>query len=534
MNGRTLRRRGGLLLFCVFYAWAVHWVFTRSQPVAEDDVITIRIAHWQIELGPPDGIEAVIKRYEELNPQVRVKQVMVPSAVYRQWMRANFAGDNAPDIVEYGAWLDGLADLPVRYFQPLTDELMQPNPYNEGTVLAGLPWIKTFSDELSEQRVNSPEPGQYFAVTMTQGSLRLFCNRDLLQKITGSSVPPQNFAEMRTLFQQTAEYAQREGRIVMPFAGSRDNAVWMMSFYMGGVMADTARQLDKEGFLGLYPRQTQWSYLNGDWNYQQPAAKAGLALLAELSAQMRPGYMSVLRDDAVRQFMRQEALFIFTGTWDATSLRRLATFPVDVLRCPQPTRTDPVVGKYILGHYADGNTMTGFGFYLNKRSPHREQAVDFMRFMTSYEGAKLFTDQSGWVPATKDVPIAPELANYVSPDDGYSFGGPNITVGGGSRAVFESNLHHLVGPQGSVDKLAQALDAAMPAAAKEAFQVEQRSARWAMLPQDTRIVALANLAALSAEPAAQVLRRERLEAAQNLSEARALLLGRQLELVEQR
>jgi ABC-type glycerol-3-phosphate transport system substrate-binding protein len=138
---QLFRLKIALPLFVLGYVVAVYWVFTRSTPIVDERDVTIRIAHWQIELGPPDGIAAVIKRYEELNPRVRVKQVMVPATVYRQWMRANFSGGTAPDIVEYGAWLDGLADLPVRYFDPLTEDLLEPNPYNQGTVLAGVPWI---------------------------------------------------------------------------------------------------------------------------------------------------------------------------------------------------------------------------------------------------------------------------------------------------------------------------------------------------------------------------------------------------------
>lgn len=77
----SIKKRLGLLLFTASYLLAVYWVFTRSNPPATDGVVTIRIAHWQIELGPPDGIDAVIKRYEKLNPKVRVKQVMVPGQV---------------------------------------------------------------------------------------------------------------------------------------------------------------------------------------------------------------------------------------------------------------------------------------------------------------------------------------------------------------------------------------------------------------------------------------------------------------------
>jgi hypothetical protein len=68
MKVRTSRIGFGLLL--MGYVLAVCWVFTRSAPVVASRPVTIRIAHWQIEKGPPDGIDAVIRRYEELNPRV--------------------------------------------------------------------------------------------------------------------------------------------------------------------------------------------------------------------------------------------------------------------------------------------------------------------------------------------------------------------------------------------------------------------------------------------------------------------------------
>ncbi|MFI5357030.1 MAG: ABC transporter substrate-binding protein [Opitutales bacterium] len=526
--------RLGLPLFVAAYVAAVYWVFTRSTPMGEDRDVTIRIAHWQIELGPPDGIGAAIKRYEELNPHVRVKQMLIPGAVYQQWLRANFAGDTAPDIVEYGVWLNGLEDLPVRYFEPLTNELLEPNPYNRGTALQGVPWVKTFADELLEQRLFSPEPGQYYSVTLSRGSQRLFCNRTLYRAITGRTEPPADFAELRTVFAQTAEYGRRQGRTIYPFAGSRDNAFWLMAFYMGAVNNGLGARLDHYGILGLYPRDLDWTFLRGEWNYQNPSVKAGLRLLAELDAQMKPGYMQFARDEAVRQFLRGEALFLFAGTWEATSLRRLAEFPVDALRCPQPTKSDPVVGRFIMGHCTDGDNITGFGLYLNKYGKHQREAVDFLRFLTSYEGDKLFTDHSGWPPSVRTVPVAPDIASYLSPADGYSYGGPNVVMGGSSLSVLRSNLYLLSGPQGSADKLAEALDQQMPAAGRDALADEGRAARWAVLPQDTRIAALDGLQALLPGDAAVTLRRERLEAAQNLSEARALLIARQLQMLDAR
>lgn len=530
MSGRPSVLRLGLVLCATVYVLTVGWIFTRTSPVGGTRNITIRIAHWQIEKGPPEGIEAVIKRYEELNPRVRVVQMLVPSGVYRQWMRANFAGDNAPDIVQFGAWLDGLTDLPVRYFAPLTDFLLEPNPYNAGTPLEGVPWLKTFEDELLEQRLNSPEPGQYYAVTLSRGAFRLFTNRNLLREITGSNEAPADFAALRRLFAQTAEYGHRRGRPVYPFASSQNNAIWLMAFYMGGVINALGPRLDRDGLLGLYNRQLQWGYLRGDWRYDQPEVKAGLQLVGELAAQMKPGFIQFRRDEAVRQFLQGDALFLFAGVWEATTLRRLADFPVDALRCPQPTKDDPVVGGQMLGRFADGNNMTGFGLYLNKSSPHPKEAVDFLRFLTSYEGAGIFSRHCGWPPSVRFVPVAPEVADLVYTDDGYAYNGPSISVGGSTGYVFARNLHILTAPNGSVDQMAATLDREVRGSVREALQSEGRAAWLAVLPQDARIAALGVLAAPGnrLDPADVRLRRERIEAAQNLSEARAMLIDRQL------
>jgi hypothetical protein len=65
---------------------------------------------------------------------------------------------------------------------------------------------------------------------------------------------------------------------------------------------------------------------------------------------------------------------------------------------------------------------------------------------------------------------------------------------------------------------------------RSALAVHERSARWAVLPQDAQIIAYGGLRSGDPDEPTHAVRQERLEAAQNLSEARALLIARQLEL----
>ena len=179
---RRRRAKFGWVLLVGAYAASVFWFLTRAEPVIQRRDVTIYFAHWQIERGPPDGINAAIRRYEELNPRVHVVQLQIPGAtIYPQWMRSNLAGETGPDLMEWGAWLPGQKDIPARYFAPLTAELAKPNPYNVGTSQEKIPWQDTFHDKLLAPKRDSPDPGQIYGVNITESTLRLFCNVELMK-----------------------------------------------------------------------------------------------------------------------------------------------------------------------------------------------------------------------------------------------------------------------------------------------------------------------------------------------------------------
>lgn len=525
------KRRLGLVLLVGSYLLAVYWVFTRSAPVVSSRPVTIRIAHWQIEKGPPDGVDAIIKRYEELNPRVKVEQVLVPGRVYNQWMRTNLVGGTGADLIQYGVWLDGLSDIPARYFEPITDEMLKPNPYNKGTALEHVPWVQTFTDGLLNQRVNAPDPGQFYAATLTEVAVRLFCNRELLRTITGSDRTPQTYAELRVVFQQVADYAARTGKPVFTLAGARDNASWLMQFLMQGAMMKSSQRNDRHGTLSLYAYDELGLYLEGRWSYRSPEAKAGLTLMREVSTSMKPGFLQSMRDAATQEFLRGDAVFIFAGTWDGTSIRSAATFPLDVLRFPQLTKADPVMGPYFFGKFADGGGGTTMEFYLNKQSAHPKEAVDFMRFMSSVQGNQLFTDHSGWLPSVREVKVPADIAAYLTPLDCYSFGGEYMMgMGSTTAAAVFRNLYLLTDPRGSVDQFVDAMEAEMPAAVRTDLRKEVTNRAIIVRPQDVRIMALAALSRRGQADGSLTLARERQESSQTQSEALMLQMSRQLDL----
>lgn len=521
MSAGWTRGRVALLVALAGYACLAWWMFTRKTGGFTDNRTTVRIAHWQIELGPPDGLDAVIKRYEELNPHIRVEQVKVPGRIYAQWLRTNLVGGTGADIIEYGHFLAGMQDVPIRFFEPITDLLNEPNPYNRGTPLEGVPWRNTFLDGLFNEQIYSPEVGQIYSVTLCQVTMRFFCNEDLLREIVGDDPDfrfPETMDELRGLFARTREFAARTGRPVRSLAGAKLNAEWLLDFMLTSSLLGVSAEMDREGQLTRYQRNVQMDYLRGRWNYQRPELKAALELVREITHEMRPGFIQLERDDAVREFMNGHALFVATGTWDATSLIRLADFPVSIRRFPQPDANDPVVGGFHYGRAADGSGLTAMAMYLNKNGRNKEAAIDFMRFMTSVEAGQLFMDHSGWISSVRGTVLPEYLEPALGLVNGYSLGGGFMRTGANTAHVFIQNMYRLVGPQGSVENFVGALEPAMTAAQRADLQTDVRNLNNALRPQDAEVMAARALNRVAAPTVANDHRAESLETSQTFSE----------------
>ncbi len=520
----------GLGLFLIAYAVSLYWVFTRSTPLIEARPITIRIAHWQIERGPPAGIDAAIKRYMELNPRVKVEQLQIPGAVFKQWLRTNLVGGTGADIIEWGVWLAGQKDVPARYFEPLTAELAKPNPYNKGTSQEGIPWEKTFHDNLIGARRDSPDPGQVYAATLTEVSTRLFCNIALMREVLGREVVPQTYDDLRKIIAEVRAYAKRTGRPVQALAGSRDNGLWVSQAIFSHPLMGLNHSFDDSGYMYLYNRQVLAAYLEGRWNYRHPNVKAGLTLVREISQAMKPGYLQLKREDAMLEFFTGDALFLYTGTWDATSLRQMAPFEIVPMRLPQVGMDDPEVGKFIMGPGGEGQGETSMAMYLNKASPHKKEALDFLKFITSVPGNQLFTDQSLWLPAINGVNVPEPIKNFRSYFEGYaSSQAPYDMIGSEVTMMWDRHFYQLAGEQGGVDKFAAALDEVMPAAIREDLRNEMRNTLLLVKPQDAQVMGYAALKDDSEAGQRARVRQSETEAGQTMSEGLALQMKVQLD-----
>lgn len=456
MNLKSFRSRVGPVLLALVVIGSIAKVLTTHTEEARDGRRTVRLAHWQLESGLRNALDAVISEYESLHPDVNIEQVPVPERLGKNWMRTQLVGGTAPTIIQIGGM--GITDeVLARYFLPISAYLESPNPYNADTELAQTPWRETFIDLLASPPAYNPGLLEYYGISATVFVIRIYYNVDLLKRITGSEETPENYGEFLELCQQVIEYGKEKreaGRPgdILPIAGSKYNAPMMINDLFAGITQQLVLKTFPDSTLSATADTTTLAYLQGIWNWNSPDIVKALDVTREIGQYMQPGFLQLGRDDAMFYFAQQRALMICTGSFDATSIRVQSPFRVGVFKMPLPSGEDPEFANYIAGQFSEGSTGTGFTLGIVRNAPHVDDAINFLRFLSSRRGNQILSEKSGWLPAIVGVDLPEAMLPFKPLLEGYPRG-MNSRSGDypDAASVFGNHLHELVSPTGSVD-----------------------------------------------------------------------------------
>ena len=410
----------GFSLLGLCFLLALFSIAKRSREESDPKLITIRFAHWQLEGGLRKTYEELSRRYEEIcaarGERVRVVQIAIPERVYPNWIVTQLVGGMAPQIIEMGVGLD--VDRIARYLEPISDEVEQPNPYNRGTHLEGLAWRNTFIDGM--QSAYDANLLDYYGVPTSIFTVRLFYNKQLFHKIFGAdAAPPANYRDFLAACEKILAYGRAHGETITPVAGSKYNAIYVNERIFGSQTQKLALAINSRQTLKLDDNERLLAYLRGEWSIRSPEVTAGLRLLQSYFRYFQPGFQQVDRDTATFYFVQGRSVFTVTGSWDNTSFRIQAPFDIGVCQIPIPSKDDPEFGVNILGSPSEAGKDTALPFGLVRGSSHSKVALDFLKYLTSYEGNSLFSKQSGWLPSVVGVPVAEELKPFLLEENGY-------------------------------------------------------------------------------------------------------------------
>lgn len=446
----------------VFSAW--HVFSTRRVEVASDQVV-IRVGHWLLQAGMRESFAAAAEEYMRLHPDVVVEQIPVPIRTWPSWLRTQLVGGTAPDIT---GLLSSNEELTTRHFLPITDRVGEVNPYNVGTPLEGVPWVDTFVDGMAAMRNLTPTSGDIHAVNLQVNTLRLFYNKRLLYAVTGSTEPPVDYTGLRALEEQVARHNREHGRRLVPIASCGPYSQYLFERLLPSQTQKLAIELSPTRNFQVPAAELARLAIDGRLSFRDtPELQASLRLLRDVSALMTVGYESRQRDDALFDFLQQNAVMICAGSWDYGVFVRDGDFPVGIMPIVLPSPTDPDYGRFVLGLASEANGSPEATLGVVRTSRHPERALDFLRFLTSYATARRFSEESMRMSSVAEVPppesapgLAPRLEGEINgfmPDFSY-FGGGNGNI------VFKRNLHLLMGRTGSVEAFAEKLDAELPGA----------------------------------------------------------------------
>jgi raffinose/stachyose/melibiose transport system substrate-binding protein len=487
--------------------------------------VVIRFAHWQLESGMREAFDLIARRYMELHPGVRVEQFAVPGSIYRQWLSTQLAAGTVPDLVCFNSTdQSDVAQLP-RHFQAITRWLDEPNPYNAGTKLAGVPWRLTFIDGGRNRATYIDQYRNYYAVGLSAHSMRMFYNRDLLRAITGRDEPPQDFRSWLELGKKVRAY--RPGLVHV--AGAHDNTIWLMPTLVNQAMSRWILESDREQRFAATGFDLFDEFVAGRWNLRSPPMQTALRIMQAFGGEMTPGFLQLDRDSAMRAFLRGEAFSVPNGTWDYTTMRAQARFEIGAFRLPLPTADDPAFGGYALLPISDGGLGSAMPFYLTRQSRHPEVAIDFLRFVTGMAGNRMFSQASHWMPSVEGVEIEPELQPFQQNNLGYVVtdvqNGPMLMNGPGAEYthLFETNLHVLYAPNGGVEAYTRAIEGQLRETVASDLRKQIHVQRENLRRRDSSLAALQFLGPAEQDESA------RQQSSQHLVELHAYLLAETLD-----
>jgi len=407
-----LKKYHALIIIMAVYVWALVSVALYRYEEAPPGTITLRISHWQLESGVRDGINEMAKEYQKTHPNVRILQEAIPEGTYGQWLSTQIMSGTAPDIIEMGFIpYQVLIAYYNRYCYVITPFVNKPNPYNKDNEFKDTALRNTFKDGMAAGYIN--ELQEYMQVPLSSFTVRVFYNIDLLEKLTGSKVPPKTYREFYNLCTKVKGMKDEKGKSYIPVVGSKYHfGMWegnlcAMMTYKTMDKAD----LNRDGYVSN--DEMYIAIKSGLLDFRSRPVEARFQMIRQIADFCQPGFTGLSRDEGVLLFAQKKALFMTTGTWDAMSLQQQAkgNFNLGIMDFPMPTKDDPEYGDMVVGPRYE-NPGLGFNYAVTRTSKYPEIAFDFLLFMASKENNEKLNKIIGWIPAVENTETDPFLKDF--------------------------------------------------------------------------------------------------------------------------
>ncbi|MFC1498129.1 ABC transporter substrate-binding protein [Verrucomicrobiota bacterium] len=407
---KVLKKYLGVVVFVSVALYAFIQVAYNHITYHAPDVTTIRVCHWQLETGFREALSELIKEYEELyykenGTKIRIVQQPISEKGYLQAVNCALIGNMAPDLMEIGAGKTPTDPFFLtRFFVPLGEYVIKDNPHNKDTDLEGIAWNDTFFDGLYgcfEKKLYD-----YYTIPMSMFTFRIYYNKNLLEKITGTKEPPEEYQEFISACAKIREYSGKQGETFVPVAGTKSQLNWIRRKYEAPFLLELTREndLNSDGLADRY--ETYYTYRKKKWDFNSPAFIASWKCLSELAGTFQKGWQAASRDDALFLFVQQKAVMYATGSWDAQSVvaQTSKDFEVGAFAFPVP-KDHPEYRKFVKGPVSEAAIEGGIRFGITRDSENIDVCIDFLQFCSTRKNNQRFNDKIMWMPVVRGAKV---------------------------------------------------------------------------------------------------------------------------------
>lgn len=339
----------------------------------QDDPDTITVWHWMTDRR--HAFKELAERYER-QTGVRVKMdLFAPSDVYTKKVTAAAQSKILPDIFGILDTKKTFSDfIKYGYVADLTAEFERDGARWKNSLFE----MALRSDTFEEGNAYGVRPGIY-GVPIDVATMKMLYNKSLLEK-AGYQSPPATFQE----FIETGRALKRVG-----IAGlvSGWGEVWMVnclaSIYAFNIMGE-------EKVMATYRGEVP--YTDADWIRVFDVFKT----LAD-NDMLIEGIITKPNKEAELDFALGRAAFAFNGSWSVNVYHEMnPDLPYDVFIPPAINPERPV---QIWG-------WAGSSFMVNGRSPRKDKAAAFLKWLTGKEQQEYLVRETINLPSNREALVA--------------------------------------------------------------------------------------------------------------------------------
>ncbi|MCK2034937.1 extracellular solute-binding protein [Microbacterium sp. SSW1-49] len=372
---------------------------------------------WTFKQSQVAALEAAGEAWTEESGRPVEVSVYTPDDAYLTKVQAAAKSKTLPDIISVHSQGEEWKLAQAGIIQDLTDDF---DADWQSDFLPGVVEATQLTDEAIKNSGTDPattlqdlEPGNLYAVPYLAGTPGVvFSNKKLLAAAgVDPETPPSTWEEWIAAIEKTKAHDSESGSVV------------------------TGLQVPQTGYFWLY-RPLAYAYLGADdftsrqGETQDPAWTSAksvetLDLYDQLTPLWAPGVLGLGIDQADQAFASGAAAWDVGGTFTLSSLSTfgLDTEDVSVFAVPPSEK-----GELDTISYQASPLVSGA---ISSTTTKKEDALSFLKFLTSDEGATIFAQEANDLPATAipveslTSPLLQQLVGLVTPVDGVEPFNPN-------------------------------------------------------------------------------------------------------------